>query len=72
LKIFPNPVAEILNIEFEYTGETVVVRTDIDGKTVKENILSGIKPGIVLATFQVADLPSGILISLHNQIRKQP
>jgi len=60
LKIFPNPSSGILNIEFEYSGETTIKLTDIVGNAVRERIMSGTQPGKVNARFQVGDLPSGI------------
>lgn len=59
IKVFPNPVNEVVNIQFEVPvdGETIVEILDFQGKLVKSDL---IEPAITEKQINLQEFPAGI------------
>jgi len=55
--VFPNPVSDVLNVNFEATSSTLVELVDLTGKIVKSE---NAQAGSVTATFNVNDVNAGV------------
>lgn len=67
LRLYPNPAADKLNLEFDLVGGAQLTLRDLVGKAVYSRSLEGTSPGNV-HTIDVANLPKGLyLVELrHN------
>jgi len=67
LRIFPNPVTDILNVEFISQGETVIKLTDLLGNLIRDELLIRSSQSNVSVKFNVGDLTAGVyLLSIET------
>lgn len=68
LKIFPNPAADILNIEFNYPGESTLKLSTLQGMILKQNIDAQANGSILKTQLSIGDLDDGVyLLSVETE-----